>query len=106
MDGQAVVDYQELLLGLSESQTVQQETELSTIHVPLTIPENVDVRQLRHDEEIHRTLYSIKLAALVVAQCLYVEDHEPIPELFYMTETSTTNRDVFNTRDPSVIWHV
>jgi hypothetical protein len=99
------IDYQELLLGLEKgSEKPTTEADLSFIHVPLTVPDNVDVRHLRHDEEIHKMFFNIKLAVLVVGQCLFVEDHEPIPELFYVTQTR--DKDVFNTRDPSVRWHV
>ncbi len=103
MEGGAI-DYQELLLGVEQSKQAPQDADLSTFHVPLTIPDNVDVTQLRHDEEVHRMLYSIKLASLVVAQCLFVEDHQPIPELFYVT--SERQRNVFNTQNPATKWHI
>jgi hypothetical protein len=81
------VDYQELLLGIENQSTGDtRQIELSTVDVPLTIPDNVDVRQLRHDEEINKALYGVKLACLLVAQALFVDDHIPIPELFYVTQ--------------------
>lgn len=101
---EGAIDYQELLLGVEQSKQQPQDTDLSTFHVPLTIPDNVNVTQLRHDEEINKMHFSIKLAALVVAQCMYVEDHQPIPELFYVTSERTAN--VFNTQNPAPRWHV
>lgn len=99
------IDYQDLLLGVDTKTTAPASNDLSTIHVPLTIPDNVDVRQLRFEEEINRMFYNVKSAALWVAQCIMVEDNEPIPALFYLDDKAP-QRDVFNTQNPSIRLHI